>query len=96
MFFASKLYLLISEYNIQVRGRHKRVPCDDPQDFRGQPDDEADQRRHLHLQPAYGTAIPQDYPHQCVGWTEASWTGQISFTLFFFIIYTRHIYKRQH
>lgn len=66
----------------QVRGRHKRVPCDDSQDVRGQPDHQADQRRDLHLQPAHRPAVPQDHPHQRVGGAEASWTGEKLFVIF--------------
>lgn len=62
---------------LKVRRRHKRIPRDDPQDVRRQLDDEAHQRRHLHLQPAHRTTLPQDHPHQRVGGTEASRTGAL-------------------
>lgn len=41
-------------------------------DIRGQLDDEADQRRYLHLQPAHWTALPENHSHLCLGWSEAS------------------------
>ena len=31
-------------------------------------------RSHLHLQPTLWTAVPEDHPYQCLGWSEASWT----------------------
>eukprot|EP00955_Chlamydomonas_euryale_P045262 353104-Chlamydomonas_euryale.AAC.4 len=34
-------------------------------------DDQADQRCHLHLQPALWPAFPKDHPHERVGWPEA-------------------------
>lgn len=43
-----------------------------PADLRGQPYDQAHQRRDLHLQPEDGAAVPQDHPHQRVGGAEAS------------------------
>mmetsp|Transcript_27245 Transcript_27245/g.46262 ORF Transcript_27245/g.46262 Transcript_27245/m.46262 type:complete len:232 (-) Transcript_27245:2881-3576(-) len=46
-----------------VRGRHQRVPCDHPQDVRGEPDHEAHQRSAVHLQPPDGAAVPEGDPH---------------------------------
>merc|ERR1719509_337005 len=53
-----------------VRRRHQRVQGDHPQDLRGQPHHQAHQRRHLHLQPADGPAVPEDHPHLGVGGPE--------------------------
>jgi hypothetical protein len=59
-----------------VCGRHPGLPRHDPQNVRGQPHDQADQRSHLHLQPSHGSGVHQDYPHVRLGRSEASGTAR--------------------
>eukprot|EP00966_Prymnesium_polylepis_P319842 7376267-Prymnesium_polylepis.1 len=67
----AKLRRALLEPDHLVCRRHQRLPRHHPQDFRGQPHDQAHQRRHLHLQPAHRPALPQDHPHVGVGGPEA-------------------------
>mmetsp|Transcript_22146 Transcript_22146/g.49256 ORF Transcript_22146/g.49256 Transcript_22146/m.49256 type:complete len:213 (-) Transcript_22146:1658-2296(-) len=67
----AELHRAVLQPDHLVRGRHQRVPRNHAQDIRGQPGDQAHQRRDLHLQPPHRPALPEDHPHLRVGGPEA-------------------------